>query len=106
MTSFAEPRIPLALESSRLLLRMPQEGDWRALHEYFGDADSVRQLRDGDGYVEAQRIVDTAVSLALKPALCERHPVLAAAAAILDVKNQGGLNIEALDFCPRTRQGN
>jgi len=42
MTSFAEPAIPLALESARLLLRMPAEGDWRALHAYYGDADSVR----------------------------------------------------------------
>ena len=39
---FGAPRIPLALESSRLLLRLPVEGDWRALHAYYGDADSVR----------------------------------------------------------------
>ncbi len=42
MTAFAAPRIPLALESSRLLLRVPAESDWRALHAYYGDADSVR----------------------------------------------------------------
>ena len=42
MTTFAEPLVPLALESARLLLRMPNEGDWRPLHAYFGDADSVR----------------------------------------------------------------
>jgi RimJ/RimL family protein N-acetyltransferase len=53
MTSFAEPRIPLALESSRLLLRMPLESDWRALHEYYGDADSVRYTV-GTALTEAQ----------------------------------------------------
>lgn len=39
---FAEPTIPLALESERLLLRMPTEYDWQPLHAYYGDADSVR----------------------------------------------------------------
>jgi RimJ/RimL family protein N-acetyltransferase len=42
VSAFAAPRIPLALESARLLLRLPAEHDWRALHAYFGDADSVR----------------------------------------------------------------
>jgi hypothetical protein len=53
--------------------------------------------------VDSKRIVDTSVSRALKPALCQRHDVLATASRVLDVKAQGGLNIEALDFCPRTR---
>ena len=42
MTAFATPRIPLAIESARLVLRLPLEDDWRALHAYYGDADSVR----------------------------------------------------------------
>ena len=42
MATFAEPTIPLALISERLLLRMPTEYDWRPLHAYYGDADSVR----------------------------------------------------------------
>ncbi len=36
----------------------------------------------------------------LKPALVAAHPVLAAAAAIRDVKADGGLNIEALEISP------
>ena len=42
MNTFAAPRVPLALESERMLLRLPAESDWRALHAYYGDADSVR----------------------------------------------------------------
>jgi RimJ/RimL family protein N-acetyltransferase len=42
MNAFAAPRIPLALDSARLRLRLPDEADWRALHAYYGDADSVR----------------------------------------------------------------
>lgn len=42
VTAFAAPRIPLAIESQRLLLRLPAEDDWIALHAYYGDADSVR----------------------------------------------------------------
>lgn len=68
--------------------------------------------RDGDGDEKASRerllrfriegdlAVAPKVSTALKPALLARHPVLAAAAAIRDVKAGGGLNIEALEFDP------
>lgn len=42
MNAFAAPRIPLAIDSPRLSLRLPAEDDWRALHAYYGDADSVR----------------------------------------------------------------
>lgn len=35
-------RVPLALGTARLRLRFAQESDWRALHGYFGDAESVR----------------------------------------------------------------
>lgn len=53
MTTFAEPRVPLELESARLLLRLPSEADWRPLHAYFGDADSVRYTL-GSPLTEAQ----------------------------------------------------
>lgn len=68
--------------------------------------------RDGDGdekasrerllrfRIEGDRAVAPKVSNALKPALLAAHPVLAAAAAIRDVKAGGGLNIEALDLSP------
>lgn len=39
---FAAPRVPLSIETERLLLRVPEEEDWRALHAYWGDAESVR----------------------------------------------------------------
>jgi len=42
VNAFAAPCVPLTLESARLLLRVPAEDDWRALHAYYGDADSVR----------------------------------------------------------------
>jgi RimJ/RimL family protein N-acetyltransferase len=36
------PRIPPAIESARLILRMPVEDDCAPLQAYYGDADSVR----------------------------------------------------------------
>ena len=68
--------------------------------------------RDGDGEekasrerllrfrIEGDRAVAPKVSNALKPALLAAHPVLAAAAGIRNVKDGGGLNIEALDLSP------
>ena len=50
--------------------------------------------------VEADRVVRPVVVKGLKPALMAAHPVLAEAAAILDVKAAGGLNIEALEITP------
>ncbi len=41
-TLFSHPLVPLAIESERLLLRIPAEEDWRPLHAYYGDAESVR----------------------------------------------------------------
>jgi hypothetical protein len=66
--------------------------------------------RDGDGdekksrdklvrfRIEADRVVAPRVVKGLKPALLTAHPMLAAAAAILDVKADGGFNIEALEI--------
>jgi hypothetical protein len=56
----------------------------------------VRFRVQGDDIVERQVVRD------LKPALVAAHPLLAAAAAIMDVKNDGGLNVEALEFDPHT----
>jgi len=53
MAPFEEPSVPLALVSARLLLRLPAEADWRALHAYYGDADSVRYTM-GTPLTEAQ----------------------------------------------------
>lgn len=46
--------------------------------------------------IEGDRIAEGQVFGGLKQALIDAHPVLAAAAAVRDVKNAGGLNIEAL----------
>lgn len=48
--------------------------------------------------VEGDRVVDPVVVDGLKRAMTARHPVLAAAAEIRDVKAGGGLNIEALEI--------
>src|SRR5512139_3937299 len=68
--------------------------------------------RDGDGdekksrdklvrfRLEGERVRAPVVAKGLKPALAAAHPVLAHAAEIRDVKNEGGLNIEALEITP------
>ncbi|MBT9612241.1 MAG: DUF3616 domain-containing protein [Burkholderiales bacterium] len=50
--------------------------------------------------IEGERVVAPLVAKGLKPALAATHPVLAAAAEILDVKTSGGLNIEAVEISP------
>ncbi len=50
--------------------------------------------------VEGDRMAAPGLVRDLKPALAAAHPVLAAAAETLDVKEEGGLNIEALEFSP------
>ncbi len=48
--------------------------------------------------IDAERVVEPRSVRGLKDALLSAHPVLAASAAITDVKGGGGLNVEALDF--------
>ncbi len=48
--------------------------------------------------VSGERMVEPMLLRSLKPALLAAHPALAAAAEIRDVKNNGGLNIEALEM--------
>ncbi|MBI5007736.1 MAG: DUF3616 domain-containing protein [Nitrosomonadales bacterium] len=50
--------------------------------------------------IEGERVVAPSVVMELKPALAAAHPLLAQAAEIRDVKNDGGLNIEALEISP------
>ena len=50
--------------------------------------------------IDGNRVVDTQVVEGLKQAMTAKHPLLAAAAEIKDVKNAGGLNIEALEISP------
>lgn len=50
--------------------------------------------------VEGDHIVAPEVVQGLKATLVARHPVLATAAKVVDVKKDGGLNMEALEFSP------
>lgn len=50
--------------------------------------------------VDSNKLVSPRVVKDLKRALAAHHPVLARAAAIADVKGDGGFNIEALEFPP------
>jgi len=50
--------------------------------------------------IEGDRMVEPRLVPGLKPALVAAHPLLAAASEMRDVKEQGGLNIEALEFNP------
>lgn len=53
--------------------------------------------------IEGGRVVGPQVVTGLKSALAAKHPVLATAAALRDVKTDGGLNIEALEISPDQR---
>lgn len=50
--------------------------------------------------IVADRVATPELATGLKAALIAAHPLLAAAAAIEDVKGAGGLNIEALEITP------
>jgi hypothetical protein len=50
--------------------------------------------------IEGDRMMEPRLVRGLKPALAAAHPLLAVAAEMRDVKGQGGLNIEALEFSP------
>lgn len=54
--------------------------------------------------IDGQRIVAASMCMTLKAALIAAHPRLAEAAAILDVKAAGGVNIEAIEIAPDTQQ--
>lgn len=84
-------------------LALDRAGNLYAITSHSRDADGdgkasreklVRFRIDGDK-VEQSTIVD-----GLKRALTAAHPVLAAAAKVKDVKQDGGLNIEALEISP------
>lgn len=84
-------------------LALDRAGNLYAITSHSRDADGdgktsreklVRFRIDGDK-VEPSTVVD-----GLKRALTAAHPVLAAAAKVKDVKQDGGLNIEALEISP------
>ena len=53
--------------------------------------------------IEGDKVVEPQVVTGLKSALVATHPVLAAAAALRNVKTDGGLDIEALELSPDQR---
>jgi Protein of unknown function (DUF3616) len=68
-------------------------------HSREGDGDEKKSRHKLVRFrIECDRVVEPRVVRGLKPALLAAHPVLAAAAEIRDVKAEGGLNIEALEF--------
>jgi hypothetical protein len=73
-------------------------------HSRTGDGDEKKSRNKLVRFrIEGNRIVAAGVCSALRPALVAAHPVLAQAAAILDVKAAGGLNIEAIEIDPATQ---
>ena len=74
------------------------------------------QSRQGDGdrkkareklvrfRIEGERVVDAHSVTTLKAALTVTHPVLDAAARVLDVKEDGGFNVEAIEMDPDGRR--
>lgn len=84
-------------------ITLDQSGQIYALTSHSRDSDGdEKKSRDKlvRFRIEGDRVVAPVVSRGLKSALVAAHPILAAAAEILDVKTHGGLNIEALEISP------
>ncbi|MEO6321783.1 MAG: DUF3616 domain-containing protein [Polaromonas sp.] len=66
------------------------------------DAGEEKKARDklARFRIEADRLVDPVVVGGLKGALVAAHPLLAAAAQVVEAKTSAGLNIEALEITP------
>lgn len=74
-------------------------------HSRDGDGDEKKSRDKLDRFqIEGQRLVAPMVIPGLKRALAAAHPVRAAAAQIRDVKDDGGLNMEALEISPGQQQ--
>lgn len=84
-------------------ITLDQSGHIYALTSHSRDSDGdEKKSRDKlvRFRIEGDRVVAPIVNRGLKAALVAAHPLLAAAAEILDVKTHGGLNIEALEISP------
>lgn len=74
-------------------------------HSRTGDGDEKKSRNKLVRFcIEGERVVQTSVVTSLKPTLMAAHPVLGQAAVLRDVKNEGGLNIEALEVSPDQQQ--
>jgi hypothetical protein len=74
----------------------------------FSRTDEGRENNDREKLIrfriDGDRLVDGRVARGIKQALTARHPALARAAVVRDVKHGGGLNIEALEVSPDQQQ--
>jgi hypothetical protein len=81
-------------------LAMDQAGNLYAITSHSRNSDG-EEKKSRDKLVrfriEGDRVTEPRVENGLKPALLAAHPVLAEAAGLLDVKAEGGLNIEAME---------
>lgn len=81
-------------------LAMDQAGNLYAITSHSRNSDG-EEKKSRDKLVrfriEGDRVTEPRVENGLKPALLAAHPVLAEAAKLLDVKAEGGLNIEAME---------
>ena len=88
-------------------LTADQYGHIYAITSHSRNADG-EQMKSRDNLVrfriESDHLVDPKMVTGLKPALLEAHPILHAAAEIRDVKNNDGLNIEALEISPEPQR--
>ena len=88
-------------------LALDRAGNIYALTSHSRDADGDEK-KSRDKLVRfrlaGERVIAPIVTKGLKPALVAAHPVLARAAAIKNVKDEGGLNIEALEITPDQKQ--
>lgn len=73
-------------------------------HSRTGDGDEKKSRNKLVRFrIDSNRVVAAGVITDLKSRLGAAHPVLAAAAAVMDVKAAGGLNIEAIEIAPDTQ---
>jgi hypothetical protein len=123
----AHPFALVAIDADGAVAATPLTPGWLDFDDGFWKLDDLEGLtldragwlyaitshsRDGDGdekksrnklvrfRIEGNRVVDARVVKDLRPALAAAHPMLAAAAAVREVKGAGGLNLEALEMAP------
>lgn len=73
-------------------------------HSRSGDGDEKKSRNKLIRFrIAGEQVAAPAVVADLKSGLTAAHPVLAAAAEVMDVKAEGGLNIEAIEITPATQ---
>lgn len=88
-------------------LALDSEGNIYAItsHSRTGDGDEKKSRNKLVRFrIEGNRLATAGIIGDLRSRLVAAHPELAEAAAVLDVKNAGGLNIEAIEITPDSQQ--